>query len=66
MKKSDRVKVNFDTLPDCLARDSSNPDGVEGTVTSIDNGGEKNDFKILVTWDNGFDNAYDKSHLIII
>ena len=65
MKKSDRVKVNFDTLPHYFPRDSSNPD-VEGTVTSIDNGGEKNDFKILVTWDNGFDNAYDKSHLIII
>ncbi|MFT6124297.1 MAG: hypothetical protein ACJAV0_000431 [Shewanella sp.] len=66
MKSADRVKVNFDKLPNYLARDSSNPDGVEGTVTSIDNSGEKNDFKILVTWDNGVDNAYDKSHLIII
>ena len=66
MKAQDRVKINFDNLPKYLGVDKSNPKDVEGVVTSIDHGGEENDFKILVTWDNGSANAYDESQLIII
>tara|TARA_R110000823_G_scaffold313827_1_gene441911 strand:- start:1465 stop:1689 length:225 start_codon:yes stop_codon:yes gene_type:complete len=66
MNEQDRVKINFGNIPEYFEIDESNPEGVEGVVTSIDNGGEENDFKILVAWDNGADNAYDESHLIII
>jgi len=65
MKINDRVKINFDKSPSWFDDFNSNPKGVEGTVTGIDDG-ETNDFKILVTWDNGVDNAYDDSHLEVI
>ena len=66
MNEQDRVKINFDNLPKYFDIDKSNPKDVEGVITSIDNGGEENDFKVLVTWDNGANNAYDESHLTII
>ena len=43
MKAQDRVKINFDNIPNYFDIDKSNPEGVEGVVTSIDNGGEEND-----------------------
>lgn len=66
MNINDRVKINFDKFPNWFDRNNTNPEGLDGTVTSIDNGGEENDFSILVTWDNGTENAYDKSHLELI
>jgi len=65
MNINDRVKINFDKCPDWFCRNDENPEGLDGTVTSIDNV-SVNHFSIIVTWDNGTDNAYDESHLELI
>ena len=65
MKVGDKVKINIHATPDYFEPES-NPVDTIGVITEIDDQGQNSTcLNVMVTFEDGTDNAYLKNHLIV-